>query len=192
MAPLEIDGAALAEELFRAYLKQILVDGFFHADPHPGNVFLPTTGGSRCSTSAWSRDRPRLQEHLLKLLLAVGEGRSEEAADSRPDGRAQARLRRAGVPRRVADLVGRHQDVELRNMQVGKGVLEIGRIPATRAPLPSELTMLGKTLLNLDQIAGRSTEFDPNASIRRNAAEIMRRRMLKRPLPGTCSAACSS
>ena len=35
---------ALAEELLRAYLKQILVDGFFHADPHPGNVFLTDDG----------------------------------------------------------------------------------------------------------------------------------------------------
>ena len=35
---------ALAEELFRAYLQQILVDGFFHADPHPGNVFLTDDG----------------------------------------------------------------------------------------------------------------------------------------------------
>jgi predicted unusual protein kinase regulating ubiquinone biosynthesis (AarF/ABC1/UbiB family) len=35
---MEIDGAGLARELFRAYLKQILIDGFFHADPHPGNV----------------------------------------------------------------------------------------------------------------------------------------------------------
>ena len=37
---LELDGPSLSEELFRAYLKQILVDGFFHADPHPGNVFI--------------------------------------------------------------------------------------------------------------------------------------------------------
>jgi len=37
---MEFDGTALAEELFRAYLEQILVDGFFHADPHPGNVFI--------------------------------------------------------------------------------------------------------------------------------------------------------
>src|SRR5438046_9036390 len=37
---LELDGPGLSEELFRAYLKQILVDGFFHADPHPGNVFI--------------------------------------------------------------------------------------------------------------------------------------------------------
>ena len=37
---IEIDGRALADELFRAYLQQILIDGVFHADPHPGNVFL--------------------------------------------------------------------------------------------------------------------------------------------------------
>ena len=37
---MEIDRGLLAEELFSAYLKQFLVDGLFHADPHPGNVFL--------------------------------------------------------------------------------------------------------------------------------------------------------
>ena len=40
----DIDGDGLARELFRAYLKQILVDGFFHADPHPGNVLLTDDG----------------------------------------------------------------------------------------------------------------------------------------------------
>jgi predicted unusual protein kinase regulating ubiquinone biosynthesis (AarF/ABC1/UbiB family) len=40
----EIEGPELAEELFRAYLKQILIDGFYHADPHPGNVFLTDDG----------------------------------------------------------------------------------------------------------------------------------------------------
>ncbi|MGH7936483.1 MAG: ABC1 kinase family protein, partial [Chthoniobacterales bacterium] len=40
LARMEFDGAALAEEMFRAYLEQILVNGFFHADPHPGNVFI--------------------------------------------------------------------------------------------------------------------------------------------------------
>ena len=37
---MEIDGGLLADELFSAYLKQFLIDGLFHADPHPGNVFL--------------------------------------------------------------------------------------------------------------------------------------------------------
>ena len=36
----ELDGERLTDALFRAYLKQILGDGMFHADPHPGNVFI--------------------------------------------------------------------------------------------------------------------------------------------------------
>jgi predicted unusual protein kinase regulating ubiquinone biosynthesis (AarF/ABC1/UbiB family) len=45
--------------------------------------------------------------------------------------------------------------------------------------------MLGKTLLNLDQV-GRALEpeFDPNASIRRNAAEILRQRLTRSLSPG--------
>ena len=39
LARMEVDGESLAEELFHAYLKQILVEGFFHADPHPGMFF---------------------------------------------------------------------------------------------------------------------------------------------------------
>src|SRR5205823_9386709 len=42
LARLDFDGDALAEELFKAYLKQVLIDGTFHADPHPGNIFLTT------------------------------------------------------------------------------------------------------------------------------------------------------
>jgi predicted unusual protein kinase regulating ubiquinone biosynthesis (AarF/ABC1/UbiB family) len=51
--------------------------------------------------------------------------------------------------------------------------------------VPSELTMLGKTLLNLDQV-GRALEpeFDPNASIRRNAAKILQQRLVKSLSPG--------
>jgi hypothetical protein len=53
--------------------------------------------------------------------------------------------------------------------------------------------MLGKTLLNLDQIAeALDPTFNPNASIRKNAAEIMRAVCSRAPLPGTCSAAFSS
>jgi predicted unusual protein kinase regulating ubiquinone biosynthesis (AarF/ABC1/UbiB family) len=35
-----IDRAAVAQRLFRAYLQQVFYDGFFHADPHPGNLFV--------------------------------------------------------------------------------------------------------------------------------------------------------
>ena len=40
LARLEHDFHPVADELTRAYLKQITIDGHFHADPHPGNVFI--------------------------------------------------------------------------------------------------------------------------------------------------------
>ena len=188
VALLEVNGAALAEELFRAYLKQILVDGFFHADPHPGNVLVTDAGQiALLDLGMVGRITPRLQEPLLQLLLAISEGHSDDAVrfalkvgEVRPD------FDEPEFSRRVADLVGRHQDAELRNMQVGKAVLEIGRISGdVGLRLPSELTMLGKTLLNLDQIAeSLDPSFNPNASIRKNAAEIMRGRLLKSASPG--------
>jgi len=67
---LEIDGAALSQELFRAYLKQMLVDGFFHADPHPGNVFL--TDDDRIALldlGMVGQVPPNFQENLLRLPL---------------------------------------------------------------------------------------------------------------------------
>lgn len=38
---LDLDGQALVAALFQAYLQMILSDGFFHADPHPGNLYSP-------------------------------------------------------------------------------------------------------------------------------------------------------
>src|SRR5438270_10133347 len=82
LARMEFDGGALAEELFRAYLQQILVDGFFHADPHPGNVFITDDYQiALIDLGMVGRIMPRLQEDLLQLLLAIAEGRGEEAAD---------------------------------------------------------------------------------------------------------------
>src|SRR5205814_8697828 len=37
---IELDRKALADELFRIYLHQVLIDGVFHSDPHPGNLML--------------------------------------------------------------------------------------------------------------------------------------------------------
>ena len=76
VARLELDGAGLADDLFRAYLTQVLVDGFFHADPHPGNVLLTDDGRlALLDLGMVARMAPRVQEQLLQLLLAVSEGR---------------------------------------------------------------------------------------------------------------------
>jgi predicted unusual protein kinase regulating ubiquinone biosynthesis (AarF/ABC1/UbiB family) len=180
---MEFDGAGLAEELFRAYLEQILVNGFFHADPHPGNVFL--TDDYRIALidlGMVGRLMPSLQEQLLQLLLAIAEGRGDDAAaiaikvGDKKDGFDEKQF-----SARIAEIVGKQQGATVEQMQVGRLVLEVTQASAESGiRVPSELTMLGKTLLNLDQV-GRAIEpnFDPNASIRRNAAQIMQQRLMK-------------
>jgi predicted unusual protein kinase regulating ubiquinone biosynthesis (AarF/ABC1/UbiB family) len=183
LAKLDIDGDALAKELFRAYLQQILVDGFFHADPHPGNVFLTDDGRiALLDLGMTARIDGTLQEQLLKLLLAIAEGQSDRAADiAIRIGEAKEDFDELQFRRRMAELVAEQQNATVGDRQVGREVIEIKIIAAdTGIRVPPQLTMLGKTLLNLD-LVGRTLapEFDPNESIRRNAAEIFHRRTMK-------------
>ena len=93
LTKMEFDGAALAEELFRAYLTQILVHGFFHADPHPGNVFLtPDHRIALLDLGMVGRILPRLQEDLLQLLLAIAEGRGRSGQHRNQDRRTKGRF----------------------------------------------------------------------------------------------------
>jgi len=189
----EVDGAALAEELFRAYLQQILVDGVFHADPHPGNVLLtPDRRIALIDLGMVGRISAQTQEQLFKLILAIGEGRGDDAADvlvsigERRDDFQEMEMRRA-----IADLVGRFHRLTMREMNVGRVVIEMSRSGAEHGlKIPPALALLGKTLLHLDEI-GRvlDPEFDVNASLRRNGTSIMRRRMLKSATPAHVFAA---
>jgi predicted unusual protein kinase regulating ubiquinone biosynthesis (AarF/ABC1/UbiB family) len=188
LARMEFDGAGLAEELFRAYLEQILVNGFFHADPHPGNVFI--TADHRVALldlGMVGRIMPRLQEDLLQLLMAISEGRGDEAANiAIKIGEKKEDFDSKEFTRRISGIVAQQKAATVEQMQVGRLVLEVTQTSAENGiRVPPELTMLGKTLLNLDQV-GRALEpeFDPNASIRRNAAEIMQQRLVRSLSPG--------
>jgi len=188
LARMEFDGGSLAEELFRAYLQQILVDGFFHADPHPGNVFI--TDDYRIALidlGMVGRVTPSLQEQLLQLLLAISEGRGNDAAAiSIKVGEKNDDFAEKEFASRISEIVAQQQGATVEQMQVGRLVLEVTQACAENGVrVPAEMTMLGKTLLNLDQV-GRAIEptFDPNASIRRNAAQIMQQRLMKSLSPG--------
>jgi predicted unusual protein kinase regulating ubiquinone biosynthesis (AarF/ABC1/UbiB family) len=192
MARLEMDGERLAEQLFEAYLKQILVDGRFHADPHPGNIFLADDGRvALIDVGMMGRIPEAMRGDLLRLVVAVGEGRGDEAARvARELGEVdEERHDPSAYRRRVEDLVERYHGARVADLEVGSIVMEIAGIAGSSGVrVPSELTMLGKTLLNLDAV-GRALapEFDPNASIRSNAAELLARRMRKEFSPGNIS-----
>lgn len=186
---LELDGVPLADELFGAYLTQILVNGFFHADPHPGNVLL--TADERLvllDLGMVARITPRMQERLVRLLVAVGESRVEETAEATIAlGQPRRGLDRARFERRLAELLARVQDVSGGSTHVGTLVMEVSRVAAEEGlGPPAELALLGKTMLNLDEVGHiLDPDFDPNASIRRHVGDIMSRRLWREASPGT-------
>jgi predicted unusual protein kinase regulating ubiquinone biosynthesis (AarF/ABC1/UbiB family) len=183
----EVDGADLAEDLFRAYLQQILIDGVFHADPHPGNVLLtPDRRIALIDLGMVGRISSTLQEQLFKLILAIGEGRGDDAAEVLISlGERREDFNESDMRRAIADLIGRFHRVTMREMNVGRVMLEMSRSSSEHGmKMPPQLALLGKTLLHLDEV-GRvlDPEFDVNASLRRNASSLMRRRMLKAATP---------
>jgi predicted unusual protein kinase regulating ubiquinone biosynthesis (AarF/ABC1/UbiB family) len=184
---LEIDGSLLAEELFSAYLKQFLIDGLFHADPHPGNVFL--TDDDRIALidlGMVGRVTRSFQDNLLRLMLAISEGRGEMAAQAAIKmGEEKEGFDRATFERRITDLVAENSDAILSKLNAGKVTLEITRVAADCwFRLPPEFTMIAKALLNLDRVVySLDTHFDPNSIIRERANEILQRNILKSVAP---------
>jgi predicted unusual protein kinase regulating ubiquinone biosynthesis (AarF/ABC1/UbiB family) len=186
---LEIDGMALADELFRAYLKQILVDGFFHADPHPGNVFL--TEDNRIALldlGMVGHVGARFQEDLLRLLLAVSEGKGDEAVQvCLRMGEPKANFDKTEYRNRIRRLVARHADATLDQIDAGRVTLEITRISADCwMRMPQQFTMIAKAFLNLDQVVYTlAPNFDPNAVIRDEASSILARKLTESAEPGS-------
>jgi len=175
---LELDRSGLASELFNAYLQQVLVDGCFHSDPHPGNLIL--THDHRLALMDFgmtTRVGPQMQQRLLKLLLAIADGLGEEAARVAVQmGHPREEFDEQQFIRTIAAQVTEHHQKRVDQLQAGQIVMEIQRTAGKCGlRLPHELTMLGKTLLNLDKVlATLSPDFDPNQALRERASEILR------------------
>jgi predicted unusual protein kinase regulating ubiquinone biosynthesis (AarF/ABC1/UbiB family) len=181
IARLELRGAPLAEDIFRAYLQQVLLDGLFHADPHPGNVFITNDGRiALIDLGMVGHVGPGMQENLLKILLAIGEGNGDAAAEVAIQVSEKLEdFSAADFRRRITHLVALRRDQGLEQMNVGGSLLEVSGIAQESGLIvPSDLVLIGKTMLQLDEI-GRFLDptFDANASIRRNVTELMATRL---------------
>ncbi len=189
LARLDLNGAPLADELFRAYLKQIMVDGMFHADPHPGNVFLTDDGHiALIDLGMVGHLAPTLQENLLKLLIAVSEGDNEQVSDiiigiSRTD----ENFNEVQFGRRIGQIITAAQNQSLEQLNVGKSLLDMSKTAIDNGLfVPSELTLLGKTLLQLDEIGKIiDPKFDPYAAVRENVPSLLAQRLRKHANQGT-------
>jgi predicted unusual protein kinase regulating ubiquinone biosynthesis (AarF/ABC1/UbiB family) len=173
----------LADQIFRSYLKQIVEEGFFHADPHTGNVYL--TEDRRIALfdlGMIGRIGPLLQEQLLQLILSISEGRGNDAAMiAMRMGQMKSDFDRQHFTRHLGNLVTHYYKSSMGDLKIGKIVMQINRIAAeSNFRLPSEYTMAAKAMLQLDKLVSElDPAFRPVDCISENAALMVRRRLAK-------------
>ncbi|MFP7721459.1 ABC1 kinase family protein [Lysobacter sp. A3-1-A15] len=174
----------LATALMRGYLDQVFVHGEIHADPHPGNLLVTDDGRlALLDLGMVAHVPPKQRERLLKLLFAAVDGRGEEVATEAVD--MGTRLEDFDVERYYRDvgqMVSRYAARSgARAQSEGRLMLELVRL-ATACGLrtPPEMSLLGKTLLNLESVA---QALDPDMDMKRVVEEhldqVMRQRLRK-------------
>ncbi|MEP6263016.1 MAG: AarF/UbiB family protein [Gillisia sp.] len=175
---LENDLSPLVDELVDAYLKQLITDGFVHADPHPGNVHLTSDNKiALIDLGMVAKFTPSMQEKLLQLLIALSQNDGEASADvllSMSEAGEDADLKE--FKKTINHLVMDSQNTRAHEMQTGRLLIQMNRVAAENGiHISVEVNILGKILLNLDQIvAVLEPEFDLRKAIREHVNKMMR------------------
>lgn len=184
---IEIHGEALCEELFNAYLKQIVTDGFLHADPHPGNVHL--TEDSKIAlldVGMVAHLSEQLRESYLKLLLYIGEGKGDKVSDVLISiCRKEPEADEHGFRADVNEMMSEYEDVAIDKINTGQVLFGFMQSAGEHGYQPAiELSMVGKALLNLDKAAFElAPHFNPNKAIRKRAMKLMNEHMVRQLKP---------
>lgn len=187
LALIEGNYAGLAGVLTRAYLKQICVDGFWHSDPHPGNLFVREIDGVPqivlLDFGMVSRISHELQDEVIKLLLAISGNRGNEVAEAcvrmcEP----QERFDAVKFAREISTIVATVHGVSAKEINTGQLLFNvIGVANQNELKAPPELTMLAKTLLHLDAITRKlDPDYDPQRVIRDYGEQLMSQKLAQK------------
>jgi len=178
----EHDYAPTVHALIRAFLDQAFVHGEIHADPHPGNLRVLEDGRLAIFDAGMvAYLPPRRRTQLLKLLLAAVEGRGDDvvretvAIGTRLEDFDEERYERG-----VAQLVARYAAQRARSsLSEGRLMLELSRLSAECClRLPSDLNLLGKTLVNLRHACDRlQPGLDVREPVERHLESLVRRHL---------------
>jgi predicted unusual protein kinase regulating ubiquinone biosynthesis (AarF/ABC1/UbiB family) len=174
----------LASALMRGYLDQVFVHGEIHADPHPGNLLVTDDGRlALFDLGMVAHVPPKLRERLLKLLFAAVDGRGEEVANEAiAMGTRLEDFDEERFLREVGQLVSRYAaHAGSQSLSEGRLMLElVGLSTACGLRTPPELSLLGKTLLNLEQVAhALDPDLDVKLVVERHLEHVMRERLKK-------------
>jgi len=184
----ELDSSTIAKELLSAYLKQIVIDGVFHCDPHPGNIFLADDGRvALMDFGMVGRFDSNQKDRIILLLLAFSERLGERVADTYLDMiELPEDVDRRAFTQDVCGLVSRYHDMSGGRMAIGTALLDLTRLAQSHnTPVPTAMTLLGKAMLNLDgTIRVLSPTLDPVQLIREYMLKVMEKRVAGQLSPG--------
>ena len=173
----------LAAALMRGYLDQMFVHGEIHADPHPGNLLVTDDGRlALFDLGMVAHVPPKQRERMLKMLFAAVDGRGEEvASEAIAMGTRLEDFDEERFLREVGQMVSRYAAHGSQSLSEGRLMLEVVRV-ATACGLrtPPELSLLGKTLLNLEQVSqALDPDLDVKRVVERHLEHVMRERLKK-------------
>jgi ubiquinone biosynthesis protein len=159
-----LDRKLLAARGADAVLKMILIDGFFHADPHPGNVFY--LSGNRIAMidcGMVGRLSPARRNQVIDLLAGVAQMEEGPMIEVLLDWAGDAYVDEARLAADVDELVFEYDGVPLKDIRIGNLLRQFSAIVREHSiVLPADLTLMFKTLITLE---GLGRQYDPGFHI---------------------------
>jgi ubiquinone biosynthesis protein len=167
----------LAESFFSFYVRQVTLEGFYHADPHRGNVLLTPDGRlALLDFGLLGRVDDDTRRSLAILLLAVAQNRADDVADQIIS--LSLTLLDADEPGFIHELrrkLPRYHWRALSDIRAGEALADLQRIAIVHGiRLPTSFALVGKTLAQADEIARTlDPQLDPVRLIREQSFTIV-------------------
>ncbi|MGW4018313.1 MULTISPECIES: AarF/ABC1/UbiB kinase family protein [Rhodococcus] len=157
-----VDRPALATRSAEIAAKMIFEDGFFHADPHPGNLFVEPGGRiGLIDFGMVGRLDPQLREHLGTLLIGLARRNPRRMAAALVEiASAPGTVDVAALSADLAPLIDRYAERTLGEIPVGALIRDIVTVLRRHhLPLPRQLALLLKMLVMTE---GLGVQIDPD------------------------------
>jgi ubiquinone biosynthesis protein len=177
-----LDRAALAARGADAVLKMILVDGFFHADPHPGNVmYLPGNRIALIDFGMVGRLSPARRGQVVDLLAGLARHDEHAMLEVFLDWRGSDSVDEARLADDLSELAFDFADVPLKDLRIGVLLHRVLAILREHAiVMPADLTLLFKAFITLEGLGRR---YDPEFRLIERVKPFLERAMRERYQP---------
>ena len=177
-----LDKRVLAARGAEAILRMILIDGFFHADPHPGNVFfLPGNRIVMIDFGMVGRLAPRRRREVIDLLAGLAQMEEEPMLDVLLDWAEDAYVEEARLAADVNELAFEYEGVALADIRIGVLIRRFAAIVRDHSiVLPADLTLMFKALMTME---GLGRQYDPNFHIVEHLTPMLRAALRERYQP---------